>query len=170
MTLHYTKDQLEEKMSELEHIDKRSIEFFFKYMKIVISLGRPTRISEYGVLEGKKLYKRWLNKEELTRHEEITIGFLISEISVLEENEEMLKHVHDMYDNMTKKYKPDVDYMVNFVGNVLIGKKYLESNPNYMQTIENMFVIDEIVPSNELKGLYDGDKMPDFRVDLNDKK
>lgn len=170
MTLHYTKDQLEEKLSELDHVDKRSLEYFFKYMRVVISFGRPTRISEYGVLEGKKLYKRWLNKEELTRHEEITIGFLISEISVLEENEEMLKHVHDMYHNMTRKYKPDVDYMVNFVGNVLIEKKYLESNPNHMQAIENMFVVDEIVPSDKLMGLYEGKKMPEFRDDYDDKK
>ena len=77
----YKKLQFEEKFIEIEKMsDKNSNNYFFKYMMIILSFGRPLRMSEYGYDEGRKLYKKWLDGEELSREECILLGFLLTDI------------------------------------------------------------------------------------------
>jgi len=143
LILPYKREEFEERFSELEKMpDKKADEFFFKYMKIVISFGRPIRITERGYEKGLELYERWKKEEEFTREEHILIGFMLSDICVLEEDTDMMQDLNTMYNQMITKYNPDFQYLQEFGQKYLIQAGFVESNPHYMQMVEQMFTTD----------------------------
>jgi len=83
----YKKSEFEDKMSELELIkDRSSDEYFFKYMKIIISFGKEDRLTDYGYQRGKELYTRWKKGEELKREEMMNLGLLLSDICIIDQD------------------------------------------------------------------------------------
>jgi len=164
----YNREEFEDRFVEVEKIlDKKSNEYFFKYMKIILSFGRPVRMSEYGYEEGLKLYEKWKKGEELSREEIILIGFMMSDICVLEESPKMMEDLNQMYNQMVTKYKPDFQYLQNFGQKHLLEGGYVESNPYYMHTVEQMFTTDYILPSSEQIRMITTGEMPiyeDVRV------
>ncbi len=158
----YTKDQFEEKLAEVEGIkDRETDEYFFKYMKIIISFGKPVRLSDKGYKEGVRLYEKWKeDKESLTREENILAGFLLSDTAVLEADVKMSKDLQLIYNQMVTMYKPDFQYMQDFGRNHLLEGGYVESNPNYMVTVEQMFTQDYVVPSADQVHMINTGEMP----------
>lgn len=161
MILPYKREEFEERFSELEKMpDKKANEFFFKYMKIVISFGRPIRITERGYEKGLELYERWKKEEEFTREENILIGFMLSDICILEENAGMMEDLNTMYNQMITKYNPDFQYLQEFGQKYLIQGGFVESNPHYMQMVEQMFTTDYILPDADQVRMIDTGEMP----------
>lgn len=157
----YTKQEFEDKFSELELMpNKKSTDFFLKYMKMIISFGRTIRISEKGYKKGLELYERWKKGEELTREENMLIGFMLSDICVLEENTSMMADLNEMYNQMVTRYKPDFQYLQDFGQKYLLQAGMVESNPHYMQTVEQMFTTDYILPDAEQMRMINTGEMP----------
>jgi len=157
----YKKDEFEEKFAELEKMpDKKSDEFFFKYMRMIISFGRPVRITKKGYEKGLELYERWKKEEEFTREENLLIGFMLSDICVLEEDSKMMEDLNIMYNQMVTKYKPDFQYLQEFGQTYLIKAGFTESNPHYMQSIEDMFTTDYVLPDAEQVRMISTGEMP----------
>jgi len=164
----YTKDQFEEKLSEIEGMkDKKSDDYFFKYMKIVMSFGKKIRLSDKGYKEGIHLYEKWKTwyytndeQKKLTREESISAGFLLSDIAVLESDDKLSKDLHLIYNEMVTTYKPDFQYMQDFGQNHLLKLGYMESNPNYMVTVEQMFTKDYVIPDPEQVHMIKTGEMP----------
>lgn len=158
----YSKSEFEDRFTEVEKIkDNRSNEYFFKYMMIILSYGRTIRLSHYGYDEGKKLYQKWKeDKEELSREENILLGFLLSDMAVLDEDSIIVKDLKLVYNQMITEYKPDFQYLQEFGKNHLVQKGYMESNPNYMQTVENMFTTDMVLPDPEQIRMITTGEMP----------
>ncbi len=156
----YTQEEFEDRFAEVETMDKTTAEHFFKYMKLIISFGRVIRISKKGYEEGLELYKRWKDGEKLTRKESILVGFMISDISVLEENANMMEDLNQMYNEMVTTYKPDFQYMQDFGTKYLLEEGYVESNPHYMETMEKMFATDMIFPDAEHMKMITTGEMP----------
>ena len=157
----YTKDQFEEKLAEIEGMDKKSDDYFFKYMKIIISFGKPIRLTEKGYNEGFRLYEKWKeDKESLTREENILAGFLLSDIAVLESDDKMSRDLQLIYNQMVTTYKPDFHYMQDFGQNHLLEDGYVGSNPNYMVTVEQMFTQDYVIPSDDQVHMINTGEMP----------
>ena len=139
----YKREEFEKRFSELQSIEnKESDNYFFKYMKIVLSFGLPVRISERGYDRCTNLYKKWKDGEKLGREEMMTLGFALSDIAIFEENREMIEDLSVIYNQTITKYNPDFSYVQNFGKKHLVELGYSESNPNYMQTIELMFAKD----------------------------
>lgn len=165
--LFYTKDQFEEKLAEVEGMDRKSTNYFFKYMKIITSFGKAIKLSDKGYNEGVRLYEKWkawhYMKDELrmlTREENILAGFLLSDIAILESDEKMSEDLQVIYNQMVTTYKPDFQYMQDFGQNHLLERGYVESNPNYMVTVEQMFTQDYVIPDAEHSRMIDTGEMP----------
>lgn len=157
----YRKSQFEEKFTKLSEIkDKKSNEYFFSYMMIILSYGRPVRLSEFGYDEGRKLYKKWLDGEELSREECILVGFLLTDISVLDEDSIMVNDLRTIYNQMITKHKPDFAYLQEFGQKHLLDCGYVENNPHYMQTIEQMFTTDMVLPDSDHVRMINTGEMP----------
>jgi len=136
--------ELEKAMSELEGLNKQTLEYFFDYMKIIMSFGKPHMLTLKGLDYAKNLLERWKNKEELKRDEIMCLGVLGTELIVLQKNHELLKEVHKYYEEMLKKYNPDFAYMQHFTQIEMFNRGYIQDNPNYKKTIENMFMNDVV--------------------------
>ena len=161
MIKHYKKSEFEEKFSEVEGIDKKTEEFFFKYMMLIMSFGRPVRLSQRGYDKGMELYKKWKeDKESLTREENMLLGFVLSDISVMEENKQMMSDLGTIYNQMVTKYKPDFQYMQEFSQKHILELGCAESNPNYMLTVEQMFTKDFVLPNAEQMRMVTTGEMP----------
>ena len=160
MTIGYTRDQFEEKFTELEKLDKHTDEHFCKYMKLMISFGRATIITEKGIKKGKELYKKWKSGKELTREENMACGFLVSDISVLEDNHEMMTALHEIYNDMVVKHKPDFGYLQSFGRDHMVEVGYTEPNPKYMETMEQMFIADHVANDPEQINMINSGEMP----------
>ena len=158
----YKKSQFEEKFTEVEKIeDKNSMEYFFKYMMLIISFGKAIRLSEYGYKEGVRLYKQWSDEEEdLTREESMLIGFLLSDISIIECDLKIADDLKIIYNQMITKYKPDFAYLQEFGQNYLLQGGYVEPNPHYMQTVNQMFTTDMVLPDPEQILMIQSGEMP----------
>ncbi len=156
----YTQDEFEDRFAEVESMDKTTAEHFFKYMKLIISFGRTIRISEKGYAKGLELHKKWRDGEKLTRNESILVGFMVSDISVLEEDTKMMEDLNQMYNEMITTYKPDFQYMQDFGTKHLLEDGYVESNPHYMETMEQMFANDLIFPDAEHMKMITTGEMP----------
>ncbi len=157
----YNKDEFEEKFSEIEAMKNRdSNEYFLKYMKIIISFGRPVRISEHGYKTGLDLYAKWKKGEALDREENMLAGFLLSDICVLEENAEMMADLNKLYNQMVTTHKPDFQYLQEFGQTHLLEAGYVESNPHYMETVEQMFTTDYVLPDPEQLRMIKTGEMP----------
>lgn len=159
----YTKGQFEEKFSELEKLDNKSEEYFYKYMKFIISFGRATIITEKGIKRGKELYEKWEKGEELTREENITCGFLLSDICILEDDVKMVIDVGELYDEMITKHKPDFGYIQSFCQDYMLEVGNTEPNPKYMKTVEQMFLTDHVMNDPAQLDMIDTGKMPKYR-------
>ena len=164
----YTKDQFEEKLAEVEAMKtKKGDDYFFKYMKIILSFGKPIRLTENGYKEGIHLHEKWQTwyycedkQKKLTREENILAGFLLSDIAVLEESDSMSRDLQLIYNQMVTMYKPDFQYMQDFGQNHLLKRGYVESNPNYMVTVEQMFTQDYVIPDAEHSRMINTGEMP----------
>lgn len=164
----YTKDQFEEKLSEIEGMkDKKSDEYFFKYMKIVMSFGKKIRLSDKGYKEGIHLYEKWKawyykndEQKKLTREEHMSVGFLLSDIAVLESDDKLSRDLQLIYNQMVTTYKPDFQYMQDFGQNHLLKRGYVEPNPNYMVTVEQMFTKDYVIPDAEHSRMIKTGELP----------
>ncbi len=159
----YTRGQFEEKFTELEKLDKHSEEYFYKYMKFIISFGRATIITEKGVEKGKELFEKWKKGEELTREENMTCGFLLSDICILEDNIEMVMAVGELYEEMIEKHKPDFGYIQSFCQDYMLKTGNTEPNPKYMKTVEQMFLTDHVINDPTQLNMIDTGKMPKYR-------
>lgn len=157
----YTKEEFEERFAELEKItDKKSDKYFLKYMRMIASYGRGVRITEKGYKKGLEIYARWKKGEELTREENIMVGYMVSDICILEENPAMMEDLNTLYNQMVTQYKPDFQYLQEFGQKFLIQGGYVESNPCYMQNIEKMFTTDYIIPDAEQMRMINTGEMP----------
>ena len=163
MTVGYTRKQFEEKFTELEKLDKQSEEYFYKYMRFLISFGRAMIITEKGVEKGKELYEKWKRGEELAREENMLCGFLCSDICILEEDEQMLIDVGELYEQMITKHKPDFGYLQSFCQEYVLQAGFTEPNPRYMETIERMFITDHIVNNPIQLHMINSGEMPLFK-------
>jgi len=123
--------ELEKAMSELEGLNKQTLEYFFDYMKIIMSFGKPHMLTLKGLDYAKNLLERWKNKEELKRDEIMCLGVLGTELIVLllQKNHELLKEVHKYYEEMLKKYNPDFAYMQHFTQIEMFNRGYIQDNP-----------------------------------------
>lgn len=137
-------EEFEKAMDRLSTGDKQTLEYFFDYMKLVMSFGKPHRLTTKGIEYAKKLLQRWKDKDTLTRDEIMCIGVLGTELIVLEKNMSMLKEVHKYYEEMLRKYNPDFAYMQNFTQIEMFNRGYIEDNKNYKKTVENMFMHDVV--------------------------
>ncbi len=157
----YKRDEFEEKFSEIEGMtDRKTNEYFLKYMKMIVTFGRPVRISEKGFKTGLELYAKWKKGEELTREENMLVGFLLSDICVLQENAQMMYDLNDLYNQMVTKYKPDFQYLQDFGQKFLLEAGYVESNPHYMETVAQMFTTDYVLQDAEQIRMINTGEMP----------
>ena len=131
-------------MDKLSTGDKQTLEYFFDYMKLVMSFGKPHILTTKGIDYARNLLQRWKNKDTLTRDEVMCLGVLGTELIVLEKNMSMLEEVHKYYEEMLRKYNPDFAYMQNFTQIEMFNRGYIEDNPNYKKVVENMFMHDVV--------------------------
>jgi len=162
MTIGYTKDQFEEKFTELEKLDKHTDEYFYKYMKFMISFGRATIITERGIEKAKELYEKWKKGEELTREENLTCGFLLSDVCILEYDHNLTEAVGDLYEEMLDKHKPDFGYIQSFCQDFMLQSGCIEPNPRYMGTIEQMFIHDHVTNDPARTNMIETGEMPRY--------
>ncbi len=162
MTIGYTRKQFEEKFTELEKLDKHTDDYFYKYMKFMISFGRATIITERGIEKGKELYEKWKKKEELTREENLTCGFLLSDVCILEDDYDMTVDVGNLYEEMLDKHKPDFGYMQSFCQGTMLESGFIEPNPRYMSTIEQMFIHDHVENDSGRVNMIETGEMPRY--------
>ncbi len=157
----YTKEEFEDRFSEIEKMpDKKTSEYFLKYMKMIVTFGRPVRISEKGFKTGLELYAKWKKGEELTREENMLVGFLLSDICVLQENEQMMYDLNTLYNQMVTTYKPDFQYLQDFGQKFLLEAGYVESNPHFMETVAQMFTTDYVLQDAEQIRMINTGEMP----------
>ncbi len=157
----FNRNEFEDRFTEVEAMkDKESPEFFFKYMKIILSFGRPVRISQRGFDRGLELYDMWKHGVKLEREDHILVGFMMSDICVLREDPAMMEDLNTMYNEMVTTYKPDFQYLQEFGQKHLLEGGYVESNPHYMSTVEQMFTTDYILPSPEQVRMITTGEMP----------
>ena len=162
MTIGYTREHFEEKFTELEKLDKNTDEYFYKYLKFMISFGRATIITEKGIEKAKELHKRWKNGEELNREDSITCGFLLSDVCILEDDTNLTIDVGELYDEMLEKHNPDFGYMQSFCQTHMLELEYVEPNPRYMNTIEQMFIHEHIEPNQARIDMVNSGEMPRY--------
>ncbi len=136
--------EFEKAMSKLTTGDKATLEYFFDYMKFVMSFGKPHVLTTKGKDYARNLLQRWKDKDTLTRDEIMCIGVLGTELIVLEKDMPMLKEVHNYYEQMLDKYNPDFSYMQHFTQVEMFNRGYIEDNPNYKKTVETMFMHDVV--------------------------
>ncbi len=157
----YLQEQdFEKAMSDLEGLDRQTLEYFFDYMKIIMSFGKPHMLTVKGLDYAKNLLKRWQDKEDLTRDEIMCLGVLGTELIVLQKNQKLLQEVHKYYDEMLKKYNPDFAYMQHFTQIEMFNRGYIQDNPNYKKTIETMFMHDVVDKDPEHQEMIKSGKMP----------
>lgn len=157
----YKRDEFEDRFAEIERTtDKKTNEYFLKYMKMIVTFGRPVRISEKGFKTGLELYAKWKNREELTREEIILVGFLLSDICVLQENPAMMEDLNVLYNQMVTQYKPDFQYLQEFGQKHLLEAGYVESNPHYMEPVSQMFTTDYVLQDDEQMRMVNTGEMP----------
>lgn len=162
MTIGYTKDQFEEKFTELEKLNRHTDEYFYKYLKFMISFGRATIITEKGIEKAKELYERWRKGEELNREDNITCGFLLSDVCILEDDSDMTEAVGEIYQEMLDKHKPDFGYMQSFCQGNILEHGYIEANPRYMDTIEHMFIHEHVLNDPTRTKMVETGEMPRY--------
>lgn len=156
----YKKFQFEDKMSELELIeDRTSNEYFFKYMKIIISFGKEDRLTDYGYKRGEELYAKWKKGEELKREEMMNLGLLLSDICIIDQDYTMQSDITKIYNQTMTKYKPDLAY-IQAVSKLFPNLGFTESNPNYMDVVHQMFIKECIEPSPEQMRMVTSGEMP----------
>lgn len=156
----YKKSEFEDKMSELELIeDRASDEYFFKYMKIIISFGKEDRLTDYGYKRGQELYTKWKKGEELKREEMMNLGLLLSDICIINQDHTMQSNITKIYNQTMTKYKPDLSYMQE-MSKLFTNLGFTESNPNYMDTVHQMFVKECVESSPEQMRMVTTGEMP----------
>lgn len=157
----YKRDEFEDRFAEIERTaDKKTDTYFLKYMKMIVTFGRPVRISEKGFKTGLELYAKWKKGEELTREENMLIGFLLSDICVLQENAQMMYDLNKLYNQMVTQYKPDFQYLQDFGQRYLLEAGYVESNPHYMEAVSKMFTTDYVLQDAEQVRMINTGEMP----------
>ena len=157
----YKREEFEDRFSEIEAMaDKKTNEYFLKYMKMIVTFGRPVRISERGFKTGLELYAKWKKGEELTREEIILVGFLLSDICVLQENPAMMEDLNKLYNQMVTQYKPDFQYLQEFGQRHLLEAGYVESNPHYMEAVSKMCTTDYVLQDTEQMRMVNTGEMP----------
>ncbi len=140
--------------------DKKTNEYFLKYMKMIVTFGRPVRISEKGFKTGLELYAKWKKGEGLDREENMLIGFLLSDICVLQENTQMMYDLNTLYNQMVTTYKPDFQYLQDFGQRYLLEAGHVESNPHYMEAVSNMFTTDYVLQDSDQMRMVNTGEMP----------
>jgi len=158
---YYNRSELKEKFTELESIkDKSTYEYFFKYMKVVYSFGKDKRLTQSGIDKGRELHERWLKGEKLGREDMLLLGFLLSDICILEESSKKMSDVKTIYYQTMTTWKPDFDYMHNFANTIIPNKGYSELNKEYMPTIEKMYLNDNVFSDPEQMTMITTGEMP----------
>ncbi len=153
-------EEFEKEMSRLSTGDKQTLEYFFDYMKFIMSFGKPNMMTTKGIDYARTLLDRWKRKEELKRDEIMCLGALGTELIVLEKDMKMLKEVHKYYGEMLDKYNPDFAYMQNFTQIEMYNRGYIKENPNYKQTVESMFMHDVVTNDPEHQEMIKKGVMP----------
>lgn len=146
---------------ELELIkDKSTDDYFYKYMKIIYSFGKERRLTQKGIEKCEELYQRWKKDEILEREDILVLGFLLSDVCVLEASDEKINDLVTIYDQTIITYNPDFDYMNEFALITLLEKGYSEVNENYMPEVEEMYLRDLVLPDDEQVTMISTGKMP----------
>lgn len=159
--MYYDRKQLKELFEELESIeDKSTDDYFYKYMKIIYSFGKERRLTEKGIEKCKKLHQKWKKGETLEREDLFALGFLLSDVSVLEGDQSKINDLVKIYNQTISTYHPDFDYMNQFALNLLTTKGYSEVNKQYMPEIEEMYLRDLVLPDKEQIEMISTGKMP----------
>ena len=97
---------------------------------------------------------------ELTREESILVGFLLTDICVLDKDSKMMEDLKTIYNQMVTKHKPDFAYLQEFGQKHLLEGGHVEPNPHYMQTVEQMFTIDRVLTDAEQVRMINTGEMP----------
>ena len=153
--------ELKDLFIELESIkDKSTDDYFYKYMKIVYSFGKERRLTQKGIEKCEELYQMWKKDGILEREDILVLGFLLSDICVLEASDEKINDLVTIYNQTMMKYNPDFDYMNQFALVTLLEKGYSEVNKDYMPEIEEMYLRDLVLPDEEQVEMISTGKMP----------
>lgn len=153
--------ELKDLFIELESIkDKSTDSYFYKYMKIVFSFGKERRLTQKGIEKCEELYQIWKKGEILKREDILMLGFLLSDVCVLEANNQKVGDLATIYDQTMTKYNPDFDYMNQFATITLLEKGYSEVNKDYMPEIEEMYLRDFVLPDEEQVEMISTGRMP----------
>lgn len=158
--MYYNRSQLRDKLDELNLIkDKNSDEYFFKYMKIIYSFGRDKILTEYGINKGRELYDKWIRGETLNREDILLLGFLVSDICIIDGDEKKLKDLNTIYYQTITLYKPDFEYMRAFANTTMPQKGYSKLNENYMPHIEQMYLNEHVITDPEQMSMINTGRM-----------
>lgn len=153
--------ELKDLFIELESIkDKSTDDYFYKYMKIIYSFGKERRLTQKGIEKCKELYQKWKKGEILGREDILILGFLLSDVCILEASNEKISDLVTVYNQTMTKYNPDFDYMNEFTLITLLEKGYSEVNKDYMPEIEEMYLRDFVLPDEEQVEMISTGKMP----------
>lgn len=159
--MYHSKEQIKELLADLEStVDKSTDEYFNKYMKIVYSFGKEMRLTQKGIERCEELYQKWLKGEVLEREDLLILGFLLSDVSVLEQNKTKIHDLVTIYNQTIIAYNPDFDYMNQFVNTVLPAKGYSEVNKEYIPEIEEMYLRDFVITDKEQIEMLSTRQMP----------
>lgn len=159
--MYYTKKEYKQKIDELKSIkDKSTDDYYFKYMKVVYSFGRIRRLTKKGIDKGRELHKKWLKGEKMGRKDILLLGFLLSDICVLDGNMKIVRDLKTVYEQTITAYKPDFDYMSEFAKTILPEKGYSEMNTEYMESVEQMFLNDYVYSEPEQVTMIHSGVMP----------
>lgn len=153
-------EEFEKEMSRLSTGDKQTLDYFFDYMKFIMSFGKANMMTTKGIDYARNLLQMWKDKDTLTRDEIMCLGVLGTELIVLEKDMKMLEEVHKYYDLMLDKYNPDFAYMQNFTQIEMFNRGYIKENPNFKQTVENMFMHDVVENDPEHQDMIKKGVMP----------
>jgi len=159
--MYHDRKELKDLFVELESIeDKSTDDYFYKYMKIVYSFGKERRLTQKGIEKCEELYQQWKKGEILKREDILMLGFLLSDVCVLEGSEKKTTDLVKIYNQTMTTYNPDFDYMNQFVMTVLPEKGYSEVNKDYMPEIEEMYLRDFVLPDKEQNTMISTGAMP----------
>src|SRR3989304_4833640 len=148
--MYHDRKELKDLFVELESIEVKSRgDFFYKHRKNVYAFGKERRLTQKGIEKCEELYQQWKKGEILKREDILMLGFLLSDVCVLEGSEKKTTDLVKIYNQTMTTYNPDFDYMNQFVMTVLPEKGYSEVNKDYMPEIEEREGRDFVIPDKE---------------------
>ena len=140
MNLYYTYTELDKLLDDVMELSPEEPEFMKIIMKVVCSFGKERILTEDGINEGRRLFNKI---EPLNRQELMTCVFVMTEISILEEDfdDAKTKKLKAMFNYMNEKYSPDDSYLKEYAQEHLMELGFVRVNPHYIPEIQKHFML-----------------------------